>query len=181
MRLPRLLRQHLQALFAIYIYIYIYIYPPAILKELPAAISRRLTDISHDEEVFNSAAPLYNDALKKSGYSEKATYMEGRKSDRRKRKSRERRITWFNPPFSKNVTTNVAHRFLKLLDTHFPKGTKLHAILNRNTVKVSYSCMPNIDTLVKRHNARVCAEEQKTDEQERTCNCRRPSECPLER
>ena len=154
-------------------------HPPAILKELPAAISRRLTDISHDEEVFNSAAPLYNDALKKSRHSEKATYMEGRKSDRRKRKSRERRITWFNPPFSKSVTTNVAHRYLKLVDTHFPKGTKLHAILNRNTVKVSYSWMPNIDTLIKRHNTRVCAEEQKTDEQEKTCNCRQPSECPL--
>ena len=105
--------------------------------------------------------------------------MEGRKSDRRKRKSRERRITWFNPPFSNSATTNVAHKSLKLVDTHFPKGTKLHAILNRNTVKVSYSCMPKIDTLIKRHNTCVCAEEQKTDEQEKTCNCRQPSECPL--
>ena len=83
------------------------------------------------------------------------------------------------PPFSKSVTTNVAHNFLKLVDTHFPKGTKLHAILNRNTIKVSYSYVPNIDTLIKRHNTRVCAEEEKTDEQEKKCNCRQPSECPL--
>ena len=34
--------------------------------------------------------------------------------------------------------------------------------------------MPNIDTLIKRHNTRVCAEEEKTDEQEKKCNCRQP-------
>ena len=35
-------------------------HPLSILKHLPAAISRRLTDISHDAEVFKEAAPLYN-------------------------------------------------------------------------------------------------------------------------
>ena len=47
-------------------------HPPAIIRKLPAEISRRLTDISHDE-VFDNAAPLYNNALKRSGYSESAT------------------------------------------------------------------------------------------------------------
>ena len=98
---------------------------------------------------------------------------------------RERRITWFTPPpppFSKSVTTNVAHKLLKLLDAHFPKGTKLHNNLNRNSVKVSYSCMPNIDTLVKRHNTHVCArrkEDRRTSKKKKKCNCRWPSECPL--
>ena len=48
-------------------------------------------------------------------------------------------MTWFNPPFSKSVTTNVEHKFLKLVDAPFPKGTKLHAILDHNTVKVKVS------------------------------------------
>ena len=28
-------------------------------------------------------------------------------------------IIWFNPPFSRNVSTNVAKKFLQLLDKHF--------------------------------------------------------------
>ena len=44
-------------------------HPPTIIKSLPAAISRRLTDISSDEDVFKSAAPAYNDALRMSGYT----------------------------------------------------------------------------------------------------------------
>ena len=42
---------------------------PSILQQLPAAISRRLTDISHDVEVFHDAAPLYNQELRESGYT----------------------------------------------------------------------------------------------------------------
>ena len=45
-------------------------HPPHILKNLPAAISKRLTEISSDEETFKNAAPIYNDALKASGYTE---------------------------------------------------------------------------------------------------------------
>ena len=37
---------------------------PSVPKHPPVAISRRLTDISHDAEVFKEAAPLYYNALK---------------------------------------------------------------------------------------------------------------------
>jgi hypothetical protein len=30
------------------------------------------------------------------------------------------RLIWFNPPYSKNVKTNVAKNFLQLIDKHFP-------------------------------------------------------------
>ena len=58
----------------------------------------------------------------------------------------------------------------------------MHKIFNRGTVKISYSCTPNMATLIKRHNAHVCTlaarEELKT---ERHCNCRGGTEaCPLE-
>ena len=42
---------------------------PNIIKNLPASISRRISDISYDREIFNQAVPLYEDALKSSGYS----------------------------------------------------------------------------------------------------------------
>ena len=47
-------------------------------------------------------------------------------------------------PFSQTVSTNVAKRFLDLLDKHFPPNNQLHKMFNRSTVKVSYSCTPNV-------------------------------------
>ena len=49
-------------------------HPPNIIKNLPDSISRRVSDISHDKEIFNQAAPLYEDALKSCGYSENLHY-----------------------------------------------------------------------------------------------------------
>ena len=155
-------------------------HPPSILRQLPASISRRLTDISYDADVFQEAAPLYNNALKESGFEENVEYVGSRKTKEpvMKRK-RARRITWFNPPYSKNVITRVGQKFLKLIDKHFPVGSKLHKVFNRNTVKVSYSCMPNMANIIKRHNARIRDEQQGSDNQPRRCNCRKPEQCPL--
>ena len=126
--------------------------------------------------MFNRAAPAYNSALKSSGYPEGLTYMKGRAAGRRRNRSRN--ITWFNPPWSKSVSTNVAGTFLQLVDKNFPKGSKLYKIFNRNTLKVSYSCMPNFSSAIKSHNTRIL--EEKTKEPEgRTCNCR-TNDCPLQ-
>ena len=38
-------------------------------KNIPEAIIKRLSEISSDEEAFNEAAPPYQEALRKSGYS----------------------------------------------------------------------------------------------------------------
>ena len=121
---------------------------PAVLKHLPAAISRRQTDISHDVEVFKEAAPLYNNALKDSGFQDNVEYDESRKAKRTgPRRSRARRITSFNPLYSKNIKTRLGQRFLRLIDRHFPVGSNLREIFNRSTVKVSYSSMPNMGNI----------------------------------
>ena len=39
-----------------------------------------------------------------------------------KSKRRKIKIIWFNPPFSKNVKTNIARNFLQLIDKHFPQN-----------------------------------------------------------
>ena len=73
-----------------------------------------------------------------------------------KRKNRQRNnILWYNPPFSKNVRTNIRHRFLALVDKHFPKDHKLRKIFNRNTIKISYSCMNNTKQIIDSHNKRI--------------------------
>ena len=53
---------------------------PQILRQLTAAISRRLTDISYDADGFCEATPLYNYALRDSEFMHDVEYMESRKA-----------------------------------------------------------------------------------------------------
>lgn len=39
-----------------------------------------------------------------------------------------------------------------LLRNHFPKSSKLSKVFNRNAIKLSYSCMGNLNNLVKKQN-----------------------------
>ena len=99
-------------------------HPLSIIKQIPKAISRRLTDISSSQDAFREAAPLYKSgysALRNSGYTERLEYLEERDKDssKKKKKNRRRNIIWYNPPFSKTVATNIGQRFLRLLEIHF--------------------------------------------------------------
>eukprot|EP00795_Rhopilema_esculentum_P006594 gene6594-biopygen8103 len=49
-------------------------HPPNIIKHLPGAINRRITDISCNESEFNKAKPIYENALKASGYPDTLKY-----------------------------------------------------------------------------------------------------------
>ena len=84
---------------------------------------------------------------------------------------------WFNPSFSKSVSTNVAKAFLQLVTKHFPRSHKLHKIFNRNIVKVSYSCVSNMSKIIKGHNKKVTL---KPPDQRPKCNCIKKVECPME-
>ena len=55
-------------------------------------------------------------------------------------------------------------------------SNKLHAIFNRNTVKVSYCCTQNMSSMIKSHNKKVINKDVK---ESKSCNCRIKSECPL--
>ena len=74
------------------------------------------------------------------------------KLKKKKKKNRKRKVIWFNPPFSKNLKTNIGKEFLKLIDKNFPKDNPLSKIINRKTVKISYSCTPNMYNLIQAHN-----------------------------
>ena len=158
-------------------------HPPNIIKNLPASISRRLTDISSDKASFADAKPLYDNALKASGYPEEAEYLEERKSAvRRKRRNRPRNITWFKPPFNQNVATNVGRKFRTLIRKHFPRSSKLYKIFNENTLKIRYSCMPNMAAVIRQHNSAVMRGARTVQENppsEKPCNCRDKDRCPL--
>ena len=54
-------------------------------------------------------------------------------SNKHTKRNWQRKIIWFNPPFSRVVPTNVGKRFFQLLRHHFPPSNKLHKIFNKNT------------------------------------------------
>ena len=110
-------------------------HPPTIIKHLPAAIGRRISDISSNKELFNKAKPHYESALKQSGHDEKLIYTERKKpvthTAENSRKNRQRNIVWFNPPYSLNVQTNIGREFLNLVCKHFPKNHRYNKIFKK--------------------------------------------------
>jgi len=89
---------------------------------------------------------------------------------------RNRRVCWFNPPYSNNVKTNIGAQFLKIISETFPKSSSLYKIANRNKIKVSYRCMPNMKAIISRQNHKNLNQQQAAPP---TCNCRNKAECPL--
>ena len=153
-------------------------HPPAVLKAIPKGVNERLCSISSDAEVFEQAAPPYQEALKKSGYNHKLEFSKKERQTKKNKKNRTRNIIWFNPPYSSNVKTNIGNRFLELVDVCFPKGSKLNKLFNRNTVKVSYSCMPNVKAIIDSHNKKITLHSS-MPEVEQGCNYRVKDDCPL--
>ena len=153
-------------------------HPPSILKQLPISIEDRLSRNSSCREIFNDVKGEYEEALLRSGFDVKLEYkapVTRMNNNNTKKKQRKRKVIWFNPPFNKDVKTNIATKFLKLLDKHFPKNNKLNKIFNRSTVKVSYSCTNNITQIIQGHNKKIMSPARSNPQE---CNCR--NECPLE-
>ena len=148
------------------------------MKSIPLGVGKRLSRISANKAVFDAAVPPYQDALKKSGYDNKLEFEP--KILGTKKKTRSRKITWFNPPFSASVKTNVGQEFLKLIDRSFPPTNPLHKLFTRQTVKVSYKCMPSMAQAVSRHNMCILHDDQQNLQQP-GCNCRGgPGSCPVQ-
>ena len=157
-------------------------HPPAIIRNIPTAVNKRLSELSHNEDSFKHSSMVYREALTNSGHKPAfsyTTYPPKEPQDRNKR-NRGRNIIWFNPPYSRTVKTNIGKIFLGLVANHFPTNHKLHKIFNKNNIKVSYSCMRNVKSVIQRHNSRALQQsQQNTDTPQRQCNCRVKANCPL--
>ena len=159
-------------------------HPPAILANLPEAISRRLSSVSSNKDMFDTEVAHYQKALKDAGYKNTLEYKEeiihgedmGHSG---RRKQRSRTVIWYNPPYSSNVKTNVGKKFLTLLRKHFPPSSALYKLFNQKKVKLSYSCCPSMQTIISSHNAKVTS--SKKTEDIGGCNCRGGVKtCPLD-
>jgi hypothetical protein len=157
-------------------------HPPNVLNNIPQGINQRLSAISSNETIFNNAAPAYQEAINKSGYSFKLRYEPVQPSTQPEdtKNHRKRHITWFNPPYSCNVNTKIGKKFFQLLNKCFPNSHPLYKIINRNTIKLSYSCMPNVKQRISAHNKKLRNNSTSNNTaQQKMCNCRNPSQCPL--
>ena len=106
-----------------------------------------------------------------------------------RRKNRKRKIIWFNPPICWPASINVGKYFLKLVDKHFKHDNKLHKILHRKTLKISYSCTKNIFQIINSHNKDIIKDFQDLINNKnnynnnncikKECNCKSRDNCPM--
>ena len=155
-------------------------HPPQILKNIPIGINKRLANISANKEVFENSIQIYSNELERCDYEHKLSYENFINNNNNIEKpKRKRETSWFNPPFSKNVATKVGAKFLKIVDEKFLDQLKRY--FNRNTVKLSYRCMPNIKNYIDRHNTKVMKTMDNNNISTERCNCQvsKKADCPL--
>ena len=162
-------------------------HPPSVLMNIGLGINKRLSMLSSNKELFDQAAPTYQDALSRSKHDHQLEFKEeeeptvGRQS--KTKRSRKREIIWWNPPFSINVKTNIGGKFLALIDKCFPKEGPMGKIFNRSNLKMSYSTCPNMKQVINAHNKKILAENL-PEEEVRHCSCpkatREAGTCPLQ-
>ena len=147
------------------------------LKHVPKGIEHRLFNNS-SKEIFERSKQEYEEALKNDGSRINLEYRDREESTTQRRRKRPRKILWFNPPYNMEVTNNLGKEFFKLLKRNFPSGSQLHKIFNKNCVKLSYSCMPNINGIINKSNiAKLSKEKNKVIAK---CNCWDEVRCPPE-
>ena len=97
-------------------------HPLAILKQISRSVGHRISSLSSNEEEFQKAVPLYNEAWKASSFKETVLFTEeeNQPQKRNSRRSRHRNVLWFNP-----LPPRIK-RFVKVLDDHFPKNCTLY-------------------------------------------------------
>ena len=154
-------------------------HPPHVLNNLASAINKRLSGISANNELFEKHKAEYERALEKSGHQHQLTFNSQAQSqpDNQKRRKRQRDVIRFNPPFNKNLKTQLGKSFLSLITKHFPKNHILYPIANRKVLKISYSCTPNVGTIMAAHNKKLLNSPQQ--QKQTNCNCKIKTKCPV--
>ena len=82
------------------------------------------------------------------------------------------------PPFSKSVVANVGKYLRNFIRKHFPRKHKFSKIFNMTTLKLSYSCMHNMKSIINAHNRKITTTSNATMNN-KSCNCNEKNNCPL--
>ena len=83
------------------------------------------------------------------------------------------------------MAINVAKTFLTLIDKHSSNNKRLSKIFNRNTIKVSYSCLLNVNQTISINNHRLLQlhRMKESTQDSKLCKCRQKKKnnsCPLD-
>ena len=134
-------------------------HPTNMIAGIPKAISKHLTNISCNKNIFHRNVDIYQAALKNSGSDGKITYNDQSEQannvnieEANQARKCKRAIIWYNPPYYMNVKTNIGKAFFKLLQKHFLPTHAMYTIFNKNKIKISYSCFPNMGSIISSHN-----------------------------
>ena len=156
-------------------------HPPAIKRQIPDMIAKRISTLSSNQLIFEREKIPYQQALEAAGYTTKLDYSPPPTAPADKKKTRCRKVVYFNPPFCESVKTNIGKKFIALITKHFA-NTPLSKIINRNTVKISYRTMPNIGSIISSHNKKLLdSKPEQAQTAQKTCNCKIKSSCPQNR
>ena len=71
---------------------------------------------------------------------------------------------------------NIGKIFLQLLSKHFPEDHQMEKFFNKNIVKITYSCMSNISSILYTHNKNILNAKQTFF----AYNCRNKDNSPLD-
>ena len=151
------------------------------LNAVPFSVNKRLNVLSSNKEVFDQAKEVYQKALIESCFDYELYFDEDLKNNNPKKNKRKRKVVWYNPPFCRSVKTNLGKEFLRIVSESFPPSHKLHKIFNRNSLKLSYSCLPNIGNKILANTLqkyRVPIDPNLTTKE--CVGHRRSKECPIE-
>ena len=141
-------------------------YPPSVIKQIPKSISYRLFNNSSNIRISNKYKHIYYNALKYSSYRQTLEYT----PPKGKLKHRSRNITWFNLPYNKCITSNIARYFLNLITKHFPNHSPL-SIWSATVAQTTSQIIKNLNKKIKSIHSTMHSTNQ--------CNCRVKNTCPL--
>ena len=109
-------------------------------------IERRTNKNSSNKKLFDLSKHVYNEALKRSGHNKDIKYIDRNNITSKKGKNRKRKVLWFNPLYDKAIKTNTGRNFINIINKHFGES-KIKKFITKNNVKISYSCMINIQNI----------------------------------
>ena len=163
-------------------------HPECIKQSIKTGVEKRLSAISSNEKCFKQEVGKYEEALGQAGHQGKLQYQQGQPGGAKK--NRQRKVIWFNPPYSESVATNMGKLFLGAVGKHFGQDPRLKKLFNLNNVKVSPSCGQSLKQEIHSHNRatlrsyRQGSARQEEASMDRRCSCRRATreqvKCPLQ-
>ena len=78
---------------------------------LPSMINKRINDLLCNKKELDKVTFVYKKALISSGHDNKLKFDQNKNLPKRTRK---RKIIWFNPPYSMSVQTNIGKIFFQV-------------------------------------------------------------------